>query len=137
MTEDSLLPVAPGIFGYSDEDQLPYLCGGRCKTCGSYFFPCPDGCSRCQGEVESVNLGRHGVIYAHTVIRTRPPYGLPRPYAVALVDLEDVPLRLFCLLDPAHIGDFGIGTPVELAIAAMGHDGQERPCLRPLFTLRP
>lgn len=130
-------PVAPDIFAFAGGNPpLPHLCGGRCPGCGRYYFPRPDHCLDCQAPVETADLGRHGVIYSHTTIRTRPPYGLPRPYAVALIDLDDVPLRVFCLLDPASIGSYAIGQAVALSVAALGHDGHEVPCLRPLFTPR-
>lgn len=135
-TDQDLPPVAPGVFDFGETDGAPYLCGGRCRTCGRHAFPRPATCIHCQGDMEPVSLGRNGVIYGHTIIRTRPPYGLPRPYGVALIDLEDAPLRVFCLLDPACLDDFAIGSPVQLAVAPLGHDGQNQPCLRPIFQLR-
>ena len=128
-----LPPIAENIFAYGDSG-LPYLIGGYCASCARHYFPMPEYCSHCQGAVEAVDLGRDGVIYSHTTIRTRPPYGLPRPYSVAMIDLASVRLRIFCLLDPAQAEDFSIGQKVTLAIGPMGHDAAERPCLRPYFT---
>jgi len=128
-----LPPVAENIFAFADDGQ-PYLIGGFCPACGRYYFPFPEYCGHCQGSVEIADLGRQGVIYSHTVIRTKPPYGLPKPYAVAMIDLDAVPLRIFCLLDPGQPEGYRIEQTVRLAVAPIGHDGAGRECLRPYFT---
>jgi uncharacterized OB-fold protein len=127
-------PVAKNLFGYG-AGGLPYLIGGHCPTCARHYFPLPEYCVQCQGAVEEADLGNEGVVYSHTTIRTKPPYGLPRPYAVAMIDLAPVPLRIFCLLDPHRLGAFEIGQNVVLNIGQIGHDGAGKPCLRPYFTL--
>ena len=81
-----------------------------------------------------INLGSLGEIYTYTIIRTKAPLGLPTPYGVAYIDLADVPLRIFCLLDPAILNDLKVGMQVQLAAGQIGHDNQGTPCLRPYFT---
>lgn len=132
---DELAPVAPNIFAFAQAGgRKPHLIGGRCSKCGRYYFPQPDCCEDCQVLVDPIDIGSRGTIYSHTTVRTRPPYGLPRPYAVGLIDLAEAPLRIFCLLNPASIGGFRIGQAVELCVGALGHDGHDQACLRPFFS---
>jgi uncharacterized OB-fold protein len=130
-------PVAEGIFTLpSDDKARPSLLGGFCERCGRFFFPSSRYCRGCLGPLTEASLGSEGTLYAFTVIRTKPPLGLPQPYAVAYVDLKDVDLRIFSLLDPNAIEKLRIGLPVVLEVAPMGHDGRGSPCLRPYFTPR-
>ena len=82
-----------------------------------------------------MELGSRGRIYSFTVVRTKPPLGLPRPYAVGYVDLDGSGLRIFSLLDPAQVERFRIGAPVRLAARPLGEDGHGNPRLRPYFTI--
>lgn len=138
MNEDhtTVPPIVPGIFTIPREDKTPpELIGGYCQECKKYFFPCPKYCQRCLGAVERAAVGRKGTIYSYTIIRVKPPLGLPSPYAVGYIDLKESGLRIFCLLDPKQINQFGIGLWVELAVDVMGHNGQGALRLRPFFTL--
>jgi uncharacterized protein len=129
-------PVAEGVFTLPPYDeQPPRLLGGRCRAGHGPFFPRPQYCPRCLGEVDEADLGREGTVYSYTVVRTRAPLGFPEPYSVGYVDLADEPLRVFCLLDPARIGDLAVGSPVRLLVEPFGDDGSGEPLLRPLFTL--
>lgn len=133
---EALPPVQKGIFTLPDGDgNPPSLLGGHCTACDRHSFPREPHCSRCLGEVDEATLGSTGTVYSLTVVRTKPPLGLPQPYSVGFIDLEDCGLRIFCLLDPDRIGDTRIGSSVRLTIRALGHDGEGRPCLRPCFTL--
>jgi uncharacterized OB-fold protein len=139
MNEDNSLvpPVVPGIFTIPQDDQtLPELIGGYCRECNEHFFPCPKYCQRCLGAVERAVVGRKGTIYSYTVIRVKPPLGLPSPYAVGYIDLEESGLRIFCLLDPKQINQLRIGLAVELSVDIMGHDGQGASRQRPFFTFK-
>jgi len=60
--------------------------------------------------------------------------GLPQPYSLGYIDLDDIPLRIFCLLDPAANDQLKIGLPVHLKVAPLGHDSNGKPCLRPYFS---
>ena len=87
--------------------------------------------------MEEVDLGSEGTLYSFTVIRTKPPLGLPQPYSVGFVDLKKgKDLRIFCLLDPMAIDRLRIGLPMRLAVAPLGHDGRGSPLLRPYFTIK-
>jgi uncharacterized OB-fold protein len=129
-------PVAEGVFTlppYGDE--FPRLLGGGCDAGHGPFFPRPVYCPRCLGPVHEADLGSCGTIYSYTVVRTRPPLGFPQPYSVGYIDLEDAPLRIFCLLDPDCIDGLAIGDRVRLSVRPFGDDGAGEPLLRPLFTL--
>jgi len=135
MAECSVLPpVAPGIFGRKAEGSPYELVGGACSTCGGRFFPRPARCPTCLEPVEEVSLGCRGTLYSFTVVRVRPPLGLPQPYGVGYVGLEGNGLRVFSLFDPARLDDLRIGGPVRLDVGPVGHDGSGNACLRPFFT---
>lgn len=111
-----------------------HLQGGYCPSCEKYHFPQQDKCRECLGNVTTADLGKRGVVHSVTTIRTRPPLGLPRPYSVAYVDLEDVPLRVFSLMDPAEAGQYQIGQAVALNVAPLGLNNDKQTCLRPYFS---
>jgi len=129
-------PVVPGVFTLPPYDQKPpQLLGGFCPACHRYYFPRPKYCPCCLGSVEEISIGSEGTIYSFTVVRTKPPLGLPQPYSVGYVDMAESCLRVFCLLDPAAIKQLRVGSPVRLAVGPLGHDGRGEPRLRPYFTL--
>jgi uncharacterized OB-fold protein len=133
--KSDILPVLPGIFTLPPYDQIqPKLLGGFCPTCNRYYFPKPKYCRGCLGQTEEISLASKGVIYSFTVIRRKPPLGLPEPYSVGYVDLEESGLRVFSLLDPTAIAQLRIGLKVRLVVEPLGHDGHGAPRLRPYFT---
>lgn len=133
-TTETIAPFFKGIFTLPPYGQGgPRLLGGFCPACGDYTFPRPRFCPHCLGAVEEADLGSEGSLYSFTVIRTRPPLGLPQPYAVGFVDLKEKNVRIFCLLDPKAIERLRINIPLRLSVAPLGHDGQGAPRLRPYF----
>ncbi|MEW6112838.1 MAG: OB-fold domain-containing protein [Thermodesulfobacteriota bacterium] len=136
-TVNQLPPVTEGIFSAASQDNpLPRLIGGYCPNCQRHFFPLPQYCPICLAAPQPVALESTGIIYSFTVVRTKPPFGLPRPYSIGYVDLDGTGLRVFCLLDPNSIEQLRVGLPVELAVAAIGHDARGASCLRPYFKPR-
>jgi uncharacterized protein len=128
-------PVAEGIFTLPPyENAPPVLLGGHCPQCNRYYFPRPKYCRECLGPSEEIVLGGKGKIYSYTVIRVKPPLGLPSPYAVGYIDLKENGLRIFCLLDPAAVDALHIGSPVALKVAPLGCGVDGAPRLRPYFT---
>ncbi|MFH1138019.1 MAG: OB-fold domain-containing protein [Pseudomonadota bacterium] len=113
------------------------LLGGLCPDCQKEYYPRPRFCPRCLKETVSADLGDRGTVYSYTVVRIKPPLGLPQPYGLGLVDLAGKNLRVFGLLDPAAVDSLFIGRPVRLAVAPLGRDRQGTPCLRPYFTPDP
>ena len=134
MTKADIPLFLPGVVRIEKEGSLPTLIGGKCAQCGKWFFPKPHFCSECLNKVEEVSLGSTGCIYSSTVVRTKPPLGLPRPYGIAYVDLDGSGLRIFGLLDPQELDRCTIGAPVRLEVAPIGVNLMGEPCLRPYFT---
>jgi uncharacterized OB-fold protein len=132
---ENIPPVAEGIFSLPPYDDVPpVLLGGYCPQCKRYDFPRPKYCRKCLGHSEQVTLGREGEIYTYTIIRVKPPLGLPSPYAVGYIDLKESGLRIFCLLDPSAVDALQIGRPVTLKVAPLGNGVDGAPRLRPYFT---
>ena len=128
-------PAVSGIFTLPPYDKAPpMLLGGFCRICNRYYFPKPKYCRVCLGEVDETALSPEGTIYSFTVIRRKPPFGLPTPYSVGYIDLSESGLRIFCLLDPMAVNQIQVGTAVRLAVRPLGHDGHGAPRLRPYFT---
>lgn len=124
-------PVLAGVFVADPE---PRLLGRYCKACDRKFFPPPAVCPYCLQPISISPLSSEGTLYAYTVVRTRPPFGLPQPYAIGYVDLETDNLRIFTLLDGERIQDLRIGLPLTLRIEGMGLHRDGTPCLRYYFT---
>lgn len=123
----------PGIFTAPARGGDPELLGGVCPACGRNFFPRPARCPGCLGPVDEASLGSRGRLYTYTVVRVKPPWGLPCPYGVGYVDLEGSGLRVFGLLAPGALDELEIGLSVRLAVGELGVDLDGRPCLRPYF----
>ncbi|MGD9713876.1 MAG: Zn-ribbon domain-containing OB-fold protein [Thermomicrobiales bacterium] len=133
MSEADLLPAfVEGIFSGDKSDTD--LIGSRCTTCGRYQFPHADICPEDLSKTTRVSIGRTGTLYSYTVVRTKPPFGLPAPYALGYVDLDDVGLRVLMLLDAARIDDMRIGIPLRLTSDRMGVGLDGQICRRPFFT---
>lgn len=133
MTGLSNLPhFAKGVFS-EDEGRIELL-GSRCPRCERLDFPALDQCPQDAEMTDMIGLGGRATLYSHTVIRTKPPFGLPTPYAVGYADLEGSGLRVFMLLDPAHAEEFEIGMKLTLAAGELGVDLAGNPCRRPFFT---
>jgi len=96
----------------------------------------PAVCPHCLEPVKSVRLSKEGTIYSFTVVRIKPPFGLPQPYSVGYIDLKDDNLRIISLLDPEKVDKLSVGAPVALSVAPIGLDRDGQPCLRYFFTTK-
>ena len=130
--------MLPDIFSlppYGEEP--PMLLGGYCNHCNAHYFPKPRYCPRCLEPPDLKEIGNAGIIHSLTVVRTKPPLGLPQPYSVGYVDLEKESagsgLRVFCLFDPESVDRLKIGQKVVLRVGPLGHDGRGETRLRPYF----
>jgi uncharacterized OB-fold protein len=129
--------MSAGLFTLPTENGTgPKLVGGYCKKCRRYFFPKPKFCRKCFSDVEEINLDSVGTLYSFTVVRTKPPFGLPEPYAVGYVDLDQCGLRIFALLDPLQVEDLAIGRSLKLMVGQIGQNIDGQDCLRPYFTMQ-
>lgn len=132
-TVEELPPFAPGIFAVADSGDV-HLLGGWCPRCRRHFFPQRRYCPGCLEAPEPARVGSRGSVCSFTVVRTKPPLGLPRPYSVGYVDLKESGLRVFMLLDGARIERLRIGLRVRLRAGPLGCDDQGRKVVRPYFT---
>lgn len=128
-----VVELAPGWVRALDEPGRYGLTGSRCPDCGAWATPALERCPHCRGRPREVVVGTSGSLYTYTVVRTRAPFGLPEPYAIGYVDLDESGLRVLGLIDPCAAGDLEVGQRMEIGLRALGVDGQGRPCLRPLF----
>ena len=90
--EKKAVPIRPGMFRIPEEPgKQPYLYGGKCKSCDTYFFPTREICLNCGAEnMEEVPLSGKGKIYTYTVAWQQVPGALVKvPYALAIVILEE------------------------------------------------
>lgn len=120
------------VTGYRGGISQPVLLAGLCQKCNTRLFPKPKLCPDCLADVDLVELGSSGTIYSFTIVRIKPPMGLPQPYAVGYIDIAE--LRIFSLLDPDRVDELQIGQRVVLAVKRLGVDARGKPCLRPYFT---
>ncbi|HBR98977.1 MAG TPA: hypothetical protein DD979_16605 [Gammaproteobacteria bacterium] len=109
--------------------------GGHCESCGQLHYPYCTHCMRCGQQVSPVYFDPAGKVYSFTTVQTKAPYGLPEPYTVGYIELNENGLRVFGLFAPEVSGDIEIGTEVVISLQALGLDGQQQPCLRPVFTV--
>lgn len=133
--QQDALPLVPAGIAAEAGETGPVLTGGHCPRCERDFFPRPRHCPQCLQPLQEQPLSGEGVIYSYTVVRTRPPFGLPQPYAVGFIDLKQSGLRIFGHLDHQQIDRLAIGKPVRLKVGPLGQDGGGHDCLRPYFSL--
>ena len=112
----------------------PHLIGGFCEQCNRKFFPLPFICPYCLHELQEVLLSKQGTLHSFVVVRVKPPFGLPLPYALGYVDLKDDGLRVISLIDPQAVDNLEIGMNLTLRVTELGDDGKGNPCLRYMFT---
>lgn len=131
MTGTPLPPFAEGIFTGAGATTrlLGSCCGG-----GHMLFPRTAVCPDDGLATDPIALPARATLYSFTVVRMKPPFGMPAPYAVGYVDLVGVDLRLFMLLDPAATEMLRIGMPLALSSGPLGVGLDGAPCIRPYFT---
>ncbi|MGD0256442.1 MAG: OB-fold domain-containing protein [Thermoplasmata archaeon] len=98
----------------------------RCPKDDLLLWPPRTACPVCHGEtLEWVDLPARGHIYAFSAVLGGAPLGMEGevPFAVGLVDLEGVPLRLFGRIEGHPWNELRIGQPVRLESYDIG-DGR-------------
>ena len=101
----------------NDEGTEGVLLGAHCRDCGIYVFGPATFCQACtSSDLETVELGKQGVLYSYTVVRV-PPQGWPGqiPYFLGQIELREGPQVLAEVIDCLE-ADLKIGMPVELAL---------------------
>ena len=126
-----LPPFRPGTYTVTEAGTR--LIGSQCSGCGRFVFPSWSTCATCETPTQAVFLAPSGSLYSYTVVRIKPPFDLPAPYAVGYVHLPENNLRVFGLLDPHSIAQYQIGLPMRITCGTLGSDLEGRPCIRPYF----
>ena len=128
-TEVKQIPIAEGFFTWPSDE--PHLIGGRCKTCGRYFFPkaYPLHKLGCRNqEVEEVLLSRRGKLQSYTwqYYPPPPPYKGPDPfvpYGIGMVKLAEG-ISVVGIITGCSSEDLKIGMEVELVVEKLYSDEQ-------------
>jgi uncharacterized protein len=98
----------------------------RCRKDAILLWPPRTACPQCHTEdLEWVDLPGHGTIYAFSAVLGGAPLGMEAevPFAVGLVDLDGVALRLFGRIEGRPWGELRIGDRVRLESFDIG-DGR-------------
>jgi len=96
----------------------------RCDGCGHYNHPPRISCPKCHGKAFTwTAVAARGIVYSYTTVfrAPMPVFKAELPYVVALVDVEDTPVKLLSNLlappDQVHIG-----MPVNLVFEPASDD---------------
>ena len=121
------IPITEGFFTWPADE--PRLIGGRCKSCGRYFFPKAYplhkiGCHK--QEIEEVLLNKRGKLRSHTwqYYEPPPPYKGPSPfvpYGIAMVELPEG-LNVVGIMTGCSRENLKMGMDVELVVEALYRD---------------
>jgi uncharacterized protein len=98
----------------------------RCPKDGDWHWPPRIACPKCHSEeLEWADLPESGRIYAFSAVLGGAPLGMEAevPFAVGLVDLEGVPLRLFGRIEGRPWPQLKVGDPVRVESYSLG-DGR-------------
>ena len=123
------IPISEGFFTWPADE--PKLIGGRCKSCGRYFFPkgYPLHKIGCRNQdVEEVLLGRRGKLRSFTwqCYKPPPPYKGPDPfvpYGIGMVELPEG-INVVGIISAGSIDELKMGMDVELVIEPLYQDEQ-------------
>jgi len=88
----------------------------RCRRDGTLHWPPRTACPSCRSEeLDWVDLPDRGHVYAFSAVLAGAPLGMEdeMPFAVGLVDLDGVPLRLFGRIEGRPWTELRIGEPVR------------------------
>lgn len=98
------------------ENQGWCLIGGRCLSCGRYFFPKREICPQCfdRGRVEETVLSCKGILVSYTVIHRAIDKNVP--YAVGYVKVPEN-MVIFAPLEIREFSDLSIGMEMEVAFS--------------------
>ncbi len=126
-------PVESAVGLFVQTANGPRLCGSRCATCQTPYFPRSSGCHNpdCDAsKMEDLYLGPTGRVWSLSVQTYPPPPPVVtvdpfEPFAAAMVDLDEG-LRVLGRIVTDDPGKVNVGDEVELVIAPLGHDPEGR-----------
>ncbi len=110
-------PEHTRLSAFYDELRRRRFTTTRCSGCGQLHWPPRVACPACHSEsLGWVELPTTGRIYAFSAVLAGAPLGLEGdvPFAVGLVDLDGVPLRIFGRIDGRPWPELHVGDPVRV-----------------------
>jgi uncharacterized protein len=92
----------------------------RCRSCGYYIHPPSPRCPRCLGDdLGPEPVSGRGTLFSYTVNHQPWGPGVPLPYVIGLVALEEQPqVRLTTNVVDCPEGDLAIGMELEVVFEA-------------------
>ncbi len=124
MSDAAPTPPQPQPDAYTqpfwDACQRQSLEAARCEDCGHCFLPPGPCCPQCwSAELSVCPLSGRGRVYSFGIYRRSYHPGLPAPYVVALVELEEGP-RLVSNVVGCMPEDVRIDMPLRVRFEASG-----------------
>ena len=119
-------PEQTRIFPFFENLKKGRLTTTKCAKCGALLWQPRVVCPDCNGDtMEWVDLPKNGRIYAFTAVLVGAPLGMEKdmPFVVAVVELDDSPVRVVARVDDARYEDLMIGDPVALKVIEL-NDGR-------------
>ena len=94
----------------------------RCADCGRYQHPPKPVCPSCRGRrVDLEPVSGRGRVWAWTINRYQWQEGMPAPYVIAEVELdEQAGLKLLTNIVDCEVDDVHVGMPVEVCFEPVG-----------------
>lgn len=110
------IPISLPAYDRAFDAKLRFA-AASCASCGSLSFPARYRCLDCGSEGGGITapLPRSGSVYSTTTIRVPVP-GVPVPYSLAIVELDDVGVRVLCRVTDAPAGSVSIGDRGRLVL---------------------
>ena len=104
------------------------LMGNMCGNCNRVFFPIRAVCPHCHresiGKMKPMELSGRGEIVSFTIVHDTPPsFVRQRPYALALIKLDEGPVLTGQIVD-AENDSIEIGKRVRSVFRKIGEDGK-------------
>lgn len=132
MEEKKRTAIKEGFFAdLTGKEEEIRLAGSKCANCGEVFLGRRKLCENCSGEtMETIPLGREGILWSYTIIRHEPPpgYKAPRPFAPYAVGLVELPegIRVLSPIE-CDVNHLRIGMKLESVVYPLyqndqGHD---------------
>lgn len=105
----------------------------RCPSCGHEQWYPRAVCTRCGATPEWKPVSGRGSIYTFSIVRQylAKPFGDELPYVIAMVDLDDSPVRMFGTVTGVDPAEARVGLAVE-AYAVEFEPGRALPYWRPI-----
>ena len=123
----------PDSAGYWEHLARGELAIQRCTACRQWQYPMLERCRRCGGELQLERTGGRGTVHSFIVEhhRVAPGFDDQRPYAIALVALDEAPeVRLSGRVEGANPAEVQIGARVQAEIVELPGGEHRIPVVR-------